>query len=136
MRRSLALVIGFACGGVASMAVADDACDAARPADEHRACLEAQAAKAGAELDTMQARMKARIALWDQEDPARIRRAQTLFDDDIAAYRRHRETHCAFMADSASREVADATRLRCEIAMDAARTSMLQGELAGFDLGD
>lgn len=118
------------------MAVADDACDAARPADEHRACLEAQAAKAGAELDTMQARMKARIALWDQEDPSRIRRAQVLFDDDIAAYRRHRETHCAFMAASASREVADATRLRCEIAMDAARTSMLQGELAGFDLGD
>ena len=137
MRRSIVFAVGLACSGAAFAATAvDDRCEAARPADEHRACLEAHAAKAVAALDTMQARMKARIALWDQEDPASIRRALALFDADIAAYRRHREAHCAFVAASAAGDVADATRLRCDIAMDAARTSTLEGELAGFGLGD
>ena len=136
MRRSIAFAIGLACAGAAFAAPADDTCDAARPADELRGCLEAQAAKAEAALDTMQARMRARVALWDQEDPALIHRALALFDEDIAAYRRHREAHCTFVAASATGDVADATRLRCEIAMDAARTSMLERELAGFGLGD
>lgn len=136
MRRSIALAVGLAYTGAAFAAPADDRCDAARPVDEHRACLEAHAAKAEAALDTMQARMKARIALWDQEDPARVRRALSLFDEDVAAYRHHREAHCAFIAASATGDVADATRLRCRVAMDAARTSTLEGEMAGFDLGD
>ncbi len=41
MRRSIALAVGLALGGAAFAAPADDRCDAARPADEHRACLEA-----------------------------------------------------------------------------------------------
>jgi hypothetical protein len=134
--RSIALAVGLACSCAAFAALADDNCDAARPAEEHRACLEAHAAKAEAALGTMQARVRARVALWDQEDPVLIQRALALFDEDIAAYRRHREAHCAFVAASASGDVADATRLRCDIAMDAARTSMLEGELAEFDLGD
>ncbi|MGN6152526.1 MAG: hypothetical protein ACTHOH_11045 [Lysobacteraceae bacterium] len=80
--------------------------------------------------------MKARIALWDQEDPARLKRAEVLFDEDIVAYRRHREAHCAFVAASAADDVAEATRLRCDIAMDTARASTLEGEMAGFGLGD
>jgi hypothetical protein len=137
VRRALALAIGLACSGAAFAAgTGDDACDPSRPADAHRACLEAQAVKAAAALDTMQARMKARIALWDQEDPARIRDALSLFDADVAAYRRHREAHCAFVAASAADDVAEATRLRCDIAMDTARASTLEGELAGFGLGD
>lgn len=136
MSRSIALVIALACTGAAFAATAADTCDLARPGDAHRACLEAHAAKAEAALDTMQARMRARVALWDQEDPALIPRALALFDEDMAAYRRHREAHCAFVAASATGEAADATRLRCGIAMDAARTSMLEGEMAGFGLGD
>ena len=136
MRRSITLAVGFACAGAAFAATAGDACDAVRPADEHRACLEAHATKAEAALDTMQARMRARVALWDQEDPALIQRALALFDEDMAAYRHHREAHCAFVAASVTGEAADATRLRCGIAMDAARASMLEGELAGFGLGD
>lgn len=136
MRRALVLTVGLACIGAAFAAPADDSCDAARPAEEHRACLETQAAKAAAALDAMQARMKARIALWDQEDPARIHRALSLFDADIVAYRRHREAHCAFVAASAVGDVAEATRLRCDIAMDTARASTLEGEMAGFGLGD
>jgi hypothetical protein len=134
--RSIALAVGLACSGVAFAATAADACDVARPVAEHRACLETEAEKAAAALDAMQARMKARIALWDQEDPARIRRALSLFDADVAAYRRHREAHCAFVATSAADDAAEATRLRCARALDAARTATLQAEMAGFDLGD
>lgn len=101
-----------------------------------RACLERLAAKTDAQLQALEKRVAARIALWDQ-DPVYIHGQQARFKADERAYRAYRAAACEFDADAAAGgNGAGDMRLQCRIDLDRARMVRLKERLGWFDLGD
>jgi uncharacterized protein YecT (DUF1311 family) len=101
-----------------------------------RACLEHLAAKTDAQLQALEKRVAARIALWDQE-PVYIHGQQARLKADERAYRDYREAACEFDADAAAGgNGAGDTRLQCRIDLDRARIARLKTRLDWFGLGD
>lgn len=103
---------------------------------EARACLERTVAKSESDLQRMEARLVARIALWDAEPPD-VRHSLRLFDADRKTYRAYRAAQCELQASAAAGgNGAGDLRAMCVIEQDRARMALLRAHLDRFELAD
>lgn len=100
----------------------------------YRECLERTAKHSEAKLVRAEKQLRQRIMLWDAES-SNLQRTLRHFDQDLAAYRRYRESHCEFKASlAAGGNGASGMRLSCRIELDGQRLVMLREIIGTLNL--
>lgn len=108
--------------------------------DDHvgqRECMERLAETTNAELNGLEARIRAQVPLWDaEEDGVEVHRRQfgERLNAGIAAYRRYRTAQCdMWAARAAGGNGASDMRLSCQVELDCQRVTDMSDLLEAFE---
>jgi Lysozyme inhibitor LprI len=112
-------------------------CSAKNDAVGQRECMERLAERTNAELDGLEARIRAQVPLWDAEDDGmEVYRRQfgERLNAGITAYRHYRTAQCdMWAARAAGGNGADDMRLSCQVELDCQRVADMSDLLEAFE---